>query len=94
MTEPAYTYTERSQVIHTKKCRLYRVILTPDGTNNSYLDIYDGDNTSEPKVMRLRVQANRSYSTNFSGGLPLRRGLYLSFGANLEAVTVISKPEE
>jgi len=92
--EGGYVYLEASGVVQRKKCRLFYVILTPDGTNSSYLDIYDGESTSEPKVMRLRVQANRSFAIYFNGGLLLQRGLYLSFETNLQAATVVVQPEK
>lgn len=86
-----FDYRTASGVIHNKKCLLYGLIVTPDGTNNSYADIYDGVNTSEPQVMRVRVVSTTSRAINFGRGVLLQRGLYIDFETNLSSVTVFSK---
>jgi len=91
-TKPAEkNYLTGSRVVHNKKCVVYKIFVTPDGTNASYADIYNGNNTTEPKVTRLRIRANETKEYNFDGYLELERGLYIDFGANLESVLVLSR---
>ena len=87
-------YLTASGLVSHKPVYLKGIILTPDGTNSSYVDIYNGENTTAEKIMRLRVQANRSYHLVFNTSFYLNRGLYVDFGANLEAVTVLYDPAE
>lgn len=77
-----------SGLISHKPGYLVGIILTPDGVNNSYCDIYDGENTTGELIVRLRVQSTRSFYADLKKNLYLRTGLYIDFGANLEAVTV------
>lgn len=79
-------------VIHRVKCLFYGVALEPDGTNASYVDIYDGENTTEPMVMRIRTAATGGQPKLFATPILLSRGLYVDLGTNLTAVTVFSTP--
>ena len=83
-----------SGVIHRNKCLLLGVLLEPDGTNASYVDIFDGENTTEPKMARIRTEATTGDPKFFYPPVFLERGLFVDLGANLTAVTVFSKSVE
>lgn len=89
--EIGFRYLTASGIVETKENRLYQVIVTPDGSNASYADVYNGVSTNDPKFARLRVTSNVSKVFNFIGGQRLERGLYIAFESNLQAVTVRSK---
>lgn len=86
-----WKYLTASETIHRKKCKLHSIVVTPDGSNNSYADVYNGENTSEPQVIRLRVVSTNSRKFNWPGGLELERGLHISFETNLSSVLVESE---
>uniref|UniRef100_A0A6H1ZWU4 Uncharacterized protein n=1 Tax=viral metagenome TaxID=1070528 RepID=A0A6H1ZWU4_9ZZZZ len=86
-----WIYLTATQTIHRKACKLFSIVVTPDGTNNTYADVYDGENTNEPKVTRLRVVSTTSKKFSWPKGLDLQRGLHIVFETNLQAVTVESK---
>jgi hypothetical protein len=90
----AYEYLTRSSVVHRTKCRVKLIIVTPDGTNASYADIYNGESTNDPQVARLRVPTTQSIPFDFGDDFILERGLYVDFGTNLSRVTVVSEPTE
>lgn len=89
-----YFYATASQIIHKSKCLLYAIVVTPDGSNNSYVDIYDGESTNDTLVARLRVVSTTSKVFRFNPALLLRKGLYVSFETNLSSVSVVSEPVE
>lgn len=84
------TYITASQKIHNKPCKLYHLVVTPNGTNNSYADIYDGDNANEDIKMRVRVVSTTSLPLSFPDGLKFNKGLYVSFETNLYSVMIES----
>lgn len=90
--EVPYVYLGASQVVHRKKCLLHGIIVTPDGTNSSYADIYDGESTSEDQVARVRCVSSTSNPVIFDKPILMQKGLYISFGTNLSSVTVFSEP--
>ena len=92
--KPAYTYQTASGIVSTVKTKVVKIIVTPDGTNASYVDVHDGVSASDPQVIRLRVPATQSVPFPFEDDLILERGLYLVFGTNLSSVTVLWEPEE
>jgi len=87
-----YDYLEGSRIVYKGPCRIDKIIVTPDGANASYADVYDGENTSNPKVTRLRVPVTQSILFPFGKDFILQRGLYVAFGTNLSSVTVIGEP--
>ena len=89
-----YTHLTVSQVIHTKKCKFYGIIVTPDGTNAGYVDIYDGENAVEPLFMRVRCLGTVSVSVILQAPALLQRGLYISLACTGVLVTVFSEAVE
>ncbi len=86
-----YVYVTASQTIHNTPCMLYSLIVNPDGSNASYVEIYDGENTTEPKALKIRIQADHGHVFPINPPLKLKRGLRVEFGANLESVTISSE---
>lgn len=89
-----YVYCEASRIIHNTACVLHHIVVTPDGTNPSYVDVYDGESDREPKVLRCRVAKTATRPYTFGHHLKLNRGMYIKFGDNLESVMVSSEPLE
>jgi len=87
-----YILLTASTKVYNKACKLKSIILTGDGTNATYADLYDGYSTSDPQVARLRVLGTTSKKFTWSEGLDLERGLYISFETNLKYVTVEVEP--
>jgi len=87
-----YDRRTKSGVIFRKPCLLFGVLLEPDGSNASYVDIYDGENTNEPKFLRFRTPATAPIPCIFSIPVYLERGLYLELETNLVSVTVLAAP--
>jgi hypothetical protein len=89
----AYRYLTASGNVSNRPVRILRVIVTPDGTNASYLDLFDGNNTNAPKIARLRVSTTQSGNFDFATGLKTLRGLYADFGSNLSSATIVLSDE-
>jgi len=89
-----YVHLTRSTVVHRKKCLLHGVIVTPDGSNNSYADIYDGETTRDDLVARVRCVSTTSNPLIFPTPILMQKGLYISFEASLSSVVVFSEPVE
>lgn len=87
-----YVLLTASAKVFNKACKLKSIILTGDGTNATYVDIYDGDSTSDPQVARLRVLGTTSKKFSWTEGLELGRGLYISFETNLKFATIEAVP--
>lgn len=83
-----YRYMTASGVVDPGPCILWHIIVTPDGSNASYADLYDGIDTSSPKIARIRTQAKASRPYSFGNPLYLPRGCYVDFETNLECVTI------
>jgi len=82
------TYLTQSQAVQLIPCTLHSIIVSPNGSNASYADVHDGDNSTEPLRARIRCSADRSTQVTFPTPLQLHRGLFIAFGANLHSVSV------
>jgi len=89
-----YTHLTVSQVIHTKRNKFYGIIVTPNGQAAGYVDIHDGENTTEPLFARVLVLTNESKSWNPPAPVLLERGLYISLACTGVLVTVFSEAVE
>lgn len=83
-----YRYLTASGVVEKGPCVLHHIIVTPDGSNASYVDIYDGISTSDPKIGRIRIAKTASRPYAFGHHIFLSRGCYLEFESNLESVMI------
>lgn len=90
----AYAFLSASGKVSIVKTQIDKIIVTPDGSNASYVDLYDGESANDPQVARLRVPTTQSVVFDFGEDFVLGRGVYLAFEANLSKVTVKWKPVE
>lgn len=87
---PGWDYMTASRIVWKMPCHLHAIIVTPDGTNKSYADVYNGVDTTSPKVFRIRCNTNNTHEFIFDPPLELTRGLYIAFETNLESCTVLT----
>lgn len=87
-----WTRLTTSGTVSNKACEFYGIIVTPDGTNNSYADIHNGDNSTEPKFGRVRAIATDTRSFMLPKPTVLDRGFHIVFETNLSEVTVLWAP--
>jgi hypothetical protein len=87
-----YTYLTADGKVSVVKTEIDKIIVTPNGTNASYADIYDGESTSDPFVVRLRVPTTESVCFELGPDFVLERGLFVDFETNLSSVTVKWRP--
>ena len=90
--EWAYTYLSASGKVSIVKTQIDKIIVTPNGSNASYADFYDGEGTNDPQVARLRVPTTESIVFDFGEDFVLARGVYISFETNLSSVMVKWRP--
>ncbi|RLG10440.1 hypothetical protein DRN69_09030 [Candidatus Pacearchaeota archaeon] len=60
------------------------VVATSDGVAN--ISIYDGENTSAEKKIKVTAAASTTKQIIFTPAFPLRHGLYVSIGSNVDCV--------
>lgn len=64
------------------------VILTPRDTKKGDITLYDGESTSDPKIIQLRSATGESLVVRFAPGLLTKRGLYLDVGGDVTDVLI------
>jgi len=87
----AYTWVRStaSQVISTKPGWIGAVIVTPDSDDDTaYVSIFDGENTTEPKILRVRCKAGVTTIIRFQPPLATHRGLYVELEDHAEEVLI------
>lgn len=89
--EIAFDRRTASGIIHKNSCYLVGIIVTSKNDKNGYIDVYDGENTSQERVMRVRVTQDNSRSVMFPKPLLMRRGLYVYLNTDAEEFTVFWK---
>jgi len=90
--EVAYDRRTASGLIHKNSCYLVGIVITPKENNKCYVDVYDGENTGQEKVFRLRGYSGTGNSVIFPEPILMRRGLYVAMDGETEEVTVFWKP--
>lgn len=88
----SFTRLTASGIVSHKRCIFYGILVAPDGTNNSYADVYDGDNTGARKFGRYRCVSTTSKTHNMPGPVEFQFGLYVDFESNLSECTVLWRP--
>jgi len=78
-----WTWVEAAQVISIRPCRLLGLVVTPSGDTASFT-IYDGEGSSDPVILTIKLPTKDSTPFNFPGGLQTDRGLYIG---TLTAIT-------
>jgi len=84
----AYKYCTASQTITNGPCHLIGVIVTPDGSNASYLDVYDGESSADDQFCRMRTASTSSRPFLFGEHVHLHKGIHVVFETNLESCTI------
>jgi len=92
--EVEYQYSTASRVIHKNRCHLVAALITPKEDSKSYIDIYDGENTTAPKMMRLRSGTEESKFIEFNKHPLMQRGIYVYLHGDAESFTVFWEPIE
>jgi len=87
----AYDRRTASAIIHKNSCHLVGIIVTSKDSKSGYVDVYDGENTSQEKVMRVRALQNDSRPVMFPKPVLMRRGLYVYLNGDAEEYTVFWK---
>lgn len=88
----AYTYMTASQLVTDKPCTLHSIIVVNDGSSAACVDIYDGAGAESSYIVaRIYCGANSSAQYRWEG-LPLSRGLYVSFDNHTDRCTVEWEP--
>ena len=87
----AFDRRTASGIIHKNSCHLVGVIVTSKDNASGYIDVYDGENTSQEKVMRVRAVQNTSRPVMFPKPVIMRRGLYVYLNDDAEEFTVFWK---
>jgi len=89
--EVAFARRTASGIIHKNSCHLVGVIVTSKDSKSGYVDVYDGENTAQEKVMRVRAVQNTSRPVMFPKPVIMRRGLYVYLNDDAEEFTVFWK---
>lgn len=90
--EIAFDCRTASGIIHKNRCHLVGIIVTSKDNKSGYVDVYDGENTSQEKVMRVRAVQNTSQPVLFPKPVIMRRALYVYLNGDAEEFTVFWKP--
>lgn len=76
-------------VVSPNPSQLGAVILSPDGTANvADITLYDGESTSDPKILTIYSGTGSTRVINFTPYLETKRGLYVDIGSNVDSVLV------
>lgn len=92
--ETEYNYYTSSQIIHQNRCYLYGIIATPKDDEVAYLEVHDGTNSTENKVLKLMCGTGTTNSIILTKPILMQRGIYVSLGEDLEHYTVLWAPIE
>lgn len=77
------------QVISPNPTRIGSVILSPDGDNNKAdATFYDGESTSDPRLLTIRTGSGVTKVINFQPYLQTQRGLYVDIGSMVGEVFI------
>jgi len=86
--EIAYDYHTASIIIHKNRCHLVGILVNPKLSKRSYVDVHDGENTTQEKVFRLRANTGCANEIVFPDHILMRRGLYVYLHDDAESFTV------
>ncbi|GAH15957.1 unnamed protein product [marine sediment metagenome] len=89
--EIAFDRRTASGIIHTNSCHLVGIIVSSKDDKKSYADVYDGDNASQEKVMRVRALLGDSKVVFPPKPVLMRRGLYVYLNDDADEFTVFWK---
>ena len=77
------------QVVSPNPAMVGSVILSPDSDNDrADVSLYDGENTTEPKLITIRSGPGVTNTVNFQPYLQTQRGLYCEIGRYVGEVLI------
>lgn len=77
------------RVVSPNPVKVGSVILSPDSdSNKADISFYDGESTSDPKILTIRSAGGVTKTVNFQPYLQAQRGLYADIGSNVGEVLI------
>jgi len=77
------------QVVSPNPARIGSVILTPvNDSKKADITLYDGESTSDPKIITIRTATGVTHTVNFQPYLQTQRGLYCDVGGDVGEVLI------
>jgi len=77
------------QVVSPNPTKIGSVIITPvNDSKKTYVSLYDGESTSDPKLITIRTLTGATKKVNFTPYLETQRGLYVDVGGDRGEVLV------
>ncbi|KKK48676.1 hypothetical protein LCGC14_3142740 [marine sediment metagenome] len=77
------------QVVSPNPSKVGSVILTPSNdSKKADISLYDGESTSDPKLLTIRTASGVTNTVNFQPYLETKRGLYLDIGGDVGEVLI------
>jgi len=75
-------------IISKSPARVAQVILTSASDKKGYVSIYDGESTSDPKIMTIRAASGETKVILFQPYLVTHRGLYVNSFHDVEDLII------
>jgi len=85
----AAAYGTAAQAVTKGPAWLIGAIVTPDGSNNTYIDVYDGESSGDSQIARIRAIATTSKVALFPYPIKMTKGIYVAIESNLESFTIL-----
>jgi len=83
--------TQSKQVIEGAG-KIIGLVLTSTSAGPADVTLYNGRDDVAPVFLVLRALANYSMQVTFDGGIPVRSGMYVKLGSNVEGLLVLWEP--
>jgi len=64
------------------------VIVMPHDGKQAKVVLYDGESTSDPKIIEIKTASGQSKAINFNPPLRTQRGLYVDFTSDCDEVLI------
>ena len=80
---------DADRVVSPNPTKVGSVILTPsDDSKKTYVSLYDGESTSDPKILTIRTSPGVTETVNFHPYMQTQRGLYCEIGRYVGEVLI------
>ncbi len=83
MDKATWRRVENSGIISKSPVRVGAILITPNGSNNADVTLYDGESTSDVRVCKFQVYKDNTRLFTFYPYLLTERGLYVVLGTNV-----------
>jgi len=77
-----------SQILARGKIAIHSVTLIATSGGTADITIYDGDNTSAEKKIKVTAPASGTRQVIFPRGYPLNQAMYVNVGSNVDCVYI------